>query len=287
MQVQKTRNYIGLIGAILALIGFFCPFVKSQSSWDFANFVVEHDFGEYYESAKTFSEISIYFYAAYLLFLVAAGIAFLLAYHKTGASLTALPTALFLILFLQEGPELVSLSNIGFLLSGVGIIVMLLANSLVGLNQTLFPHSVFYCNLPQKSDSDMNKTSSAGVCNVNKNSTRGYVGIIGAVMTLIGFFLPYVTILWVSVSFYDYFCSEMSPFLAIIYIALLIGIGVAYFFYRHTLGCLLSIPYAIYFVVCTFSETAILEAGQSGYWLTVVGVILMLISPYITKKFSK
>ena len=287
MQVQKTRNYIGLIGTLLALIGFFCPFASSKNTWAFATYVVEHGFGEYFEAAKTFRKISVYFFAAYLLFLAAAGVSFLLAHHKAGLWLTALPTVFFLIIFLQEGPELVSSSNVGFWLSAVGLALMLLASSLLGLNRTLFPNSVFYCKQPEEVAEDMNKVSTTEVCKMNMNGTRGYVGIVGAAMTLFGFFMPYATIWGFSASFYDYFCSEMSPLLAIIYIALLLGIGAACFFSYHSLGALLSMPYAIYYLICLVSEPVFLKEGQIGFWVTIIGVVLMVSSPYITKKLVK
>lgn len=287
MQIQKTRNYIGLIGALLALLGFFCPFADSKSSWTFVNYVVEHDFGEYFESLKSFSEKSTIFFAVYLFFIIAAGIALLCAYHKTGLCLIVLPTIFFLIIFLQEGPELVLSSNIGFWFSAFGLVLMLLANNLLGLHRTLFPNSVFYCNQPQESNLDTNKISAEGVCKMNMNGKRGYVGIVGAAMTLIGFFLPYATIWGFSASFYDYFCSEMSSLLAVVYIVLLIGIGAAYFFSRHTLGCFLAVPYAVYYVFCIISEPDILKVGQVGLWFTIIGVLLMVISPYITKKLIK
>lgn len=288
MQIQKTRNYIGLIGALLALLGFFCPFAASKSSWTFVNYVVEHDFGEYFESAKTFSKISIYFYVAYLLFIIAAGAAFLLAYHKAGLCLTALPMIFFLIIFLQEGPQLVTSSHIGFWFSAFGLILMLLANRMIGLNRKLFPNSVFTCQQKPVSDSLVRKL--CGLANGKNDTNRkpGYIGIAGSVMTLVGFFMPFLSFLWVSRSLYEAFVEENALF-AVIYIALLICVGLAYAFSRHMLGFLLSLPHGIYLVTILFSlpESSAIGEIQAGFWVTIIGVILIVISPFVTKKLSK
>ncbi len=285
MQIKKTRNFIGLIGVLLALLGFLCPFAESQNSWTYANHVMEHDFGAFFESLKTFSERSTPFFAVYLVAIVLVGIAFLFTYHRTGLWLTLVPTAFFLLIALQKGPALISAANIGFWLSAVGLLVMLFACATLGLNEKLFPFTVFHCQKAQSTPHQLNRASRSRMAKAYLYEKCGYPGIVGAATTLIGLFLPFVSFMGFSTSFYDYFNAEHSPLFTTVYVLLLIAIAAAYALRHHAIGCFLSLPYLVYHIFFIVSNSDFLKAGQIGFWLTVIGTVVMVLSPYITKEF--
>ena len=277
MQTQKTRSYnFGFFGALLALLAFFVPFANSQSIWTFVNNVVEQDFGQYYDSVQSFGETSTMYFAIYLAFIAAAGIAFLFACHKIARFLTIVPGIFFLIIFLQEGPEMVSFRNIGFCLSALGLLLMLLGPSLINHNKMLTPA----LTLPTE----------------QMAPSESIVGIFGAALTLVGFFLPNLIAKDTTTSLYAIFRSELYIIFVIVYIAVLVGIGVAYYTNHHLLGKLLAIPYAAYFVVFVikFSFVSALTtdhivnvgfatSGFYGLWATIIGSVLMVFARRITK----
>lgn len=116
---------------------------------------------------------------------------------------------------------------------------------------------------------------------------RGYAGIVGALMALIGFFMPVVELgMFGSYSTYDYLSDE-APLMCILYIAVLVGIGIAYTCIRHKVAFILSIPCAIYFFFVFFGEGGFSDMSYLGigFWVSAIGVLLTILSPWISESF--
>ena len=122
---------------------------------------------------------------------------------------------------------------------------------------------------------------------MNLFEKRGYAGIVGAIMALIGFFMPVIELgMFGSYSTYDYLSDE-APLMCILYIAVLVGIGIAYACIRHKIAFILSIPCAIYFFFVFFGEGDFSDMSYLGigFWVSAIGVLLMVLSPWISDAF--
>lgn len=286
MQIQKTRNFFGLIGTLLVLSMFPVNFAASMSFMPYVTDVMTRSFGRYIPVLKTVGEgYAFWFCMAYLVLIALAGVAFGFAFHRTGTCLTIPPAIFFLVITLEKGPALIKSSGVGFWVSAVGLIVMLVACKMVSLNKKLFPFSVFYGYKAQPSAAKGHKVSRSRLAKTYLYEKRGYVGLAGVLLVLSAFFLRILLFLLLggkSGLLYHYFRLELSLGGAIVYLLLLAGVAVAYFFRHHAFGCILSLPYVVYYCSIIIQEPIAFIAGGISLWLTLIGVILMLLSSCIT-----
>lgn len=116
---------------------------------------------------------------------------------------------------------------------------------------------------------------------------RGYIGIIGAVITLVGVCIPFVTIFFISYSFLD-ILMQISAAITVISIMLLALEIVLYATGHHGGACALAVLLTAAFFIGMFNDDnltfkEILDMVEFGFWVTSTGLILMCTSPFMKK----
>lgn len=119
---------------------------------------------------------------------------------------------------------------------------------------------------------------------------RGWVGIIGAILVIIGMFMKIISVMGFGISYFSIITEygEMmgsgTMLLCIATIALAIAGGVVYFLAKNQIGRILSIVGIICFLVSIFAGLDMGDIGDiigymgMGFWLMLVGFIVMILS---------
>lgn len=111
---------------------------------------------------------------------------------------------------------------------------------------------------------------------------RGYPGILGAILTLVGLHLPFVHILFIRIS-YKEALAETGPYDPTWAIVGTLLVVFLYMIAYHGIAWVFSIVLTIIFLIQTLSGSSITELlnmAQSGFWVMCAGLLLMFISPF-------
>lgn len=121
---------------------------------------------------------------------------------------------------------------------------------------------------------------------VDMSECRGYVGIIGAIMTLVGICLPFASYWFVTVSFMEYLIDQHTVVAVIVIITLVIEV-LLYTTSHHGTACAIAVILAVLFFSDLGSDgmslNDILDMVESGFWVMSDGVVLMCVSPFMKK----
>ena len=122
---------------------------------------------------------------------------------------------------------------------------------------------------------------------VGENPTqlpRNCIGLIGTALALLGMFLPYIEFWFASASLFDYLADEAGLLLPVIFILLVLAFILFLCSVSHGrwIGALLLIG----LLVVTFGDDSgmmdlidITDYLRCGFWIMVIGLILMIVSP--------
>lgn len=119
----------------------------------------------------------------------------------------------------------------------------------------------------------------------NTGKCRGYVGIAGAVMALVGLNMPFLSFGFIEISYMDAL-NEASSTYGIMAIVILLIVAFLYIVAYHGVACLISLVLAAFFLAGVLSEDSFggsLDAVDSGFWAMSAGLILMCTSPFAKK----
>lgn len=271
----EKRGWLGIIGAVLALVGFFMPYTHIGSGW------------LSFESPSMYDMLSYGWRALVALVIIAllisAGVAYWNSLHAVGC-VAAIPYSIFVLLDILSGTEMFKQGYYGFWLTFLGVLLMLVSPVIVKMwckNSVSEVWGDAGETVPQVEAPKANVAVSARAINSVErfilNEDRGWRAIIGAVMALVGTFLPALQLGVISVSFYDFIAEETFAIVAIAYYVLVIGTGVAAWYARHEIAFALSFPcLVIVAFVLGFNFKIMLSAAGIGYWLTTIGASWML-----------
>ena len=271
----EIRGWLGIIGAVLALVGFFMPYTHVGSGW------------LSFESPSMYDTLSYGWRAlmalAIIALLICAGVAYWNSLHAVGC-VAAIPYSIFILLDTLSETETFKQGYYGFWFTFLGVLLMLVSPMIV---KTWCKNSVSEVwsdageAAQQVEEAKVSVAVSARAINpVEKfilNEDRGWKAIIGAVMALVGTFLPALQLGVISVSFYDFIAEETLAIVAVGYFALVIGTGVAAWYAKHSIAFLLSFPCAVLVSFVLVSNIGdVFSVAGIGYWLTTIGAGWML-----------
>lgn len=118
-----------------------------------------------------------------------------------------------------------------------------------------------------------------------KEKTRGYLGVVGAVLLLVGQFMPYIEVWFVQTSLFDWLAEESLFFCGV---AICAAVGTLILSFLNTkFAAVLAAAELIAILILTFTDrdgmrvSDVMECLSFGFWVMALGAVLAILSPFM------
>ena len=125
---------------------------------------------------------------------------------------------------------------------------------------------------------------------MEEKPAHNYVGILGALMAFLGLFFPYMDVWMVKTSMFDLLNDETHIWvlIPILLLAFIVLFATSYGPLTRLAACGLLVAQLIYTFTGNevlgykFTVSEVLQVLSSGFWIITVGLLLIILSPFLT-----